>query len=83
MSTRPSSAGALHVLTSAAAFAVMTASAKHVGARLPVFEIVFVRALFSVLVTAALLRRVRSPLLGTRRPLLALRGLLRRLDAEL
>ena len=72
---RPSSAGALHVLVSAAAFAVMTAAAKLAGSRLPVFEIVFVRALFSVLVTAALLRRVRSPLLGTRRPLLALRGL--------
>ena len=76
MSARLSSNGALHVLVSAAAFAGMTAAAKRVGAHLPVFEIVFVRALFSVLVTAALLRRVRSPLLGTRRPLLALRGLL-------
>ena len=72
---RPSSAGASYVLLSAAAFAVMTSAAKLVGTRLPLFEIVFVRALFSVLVTAALLRRVRSPLLGTRRPLLALRGL--------
>lgn len=72
---RPSSAGALHVLVAAAAFAVMTSAAKLLGTRLPVFEIVFVRALFSALVTAALLRRVRSPLLGTRRPLLALRGL--------
>jgi drug/metabolite transporter (DMT)-like permease len=72
---RPSSAGALHVLFAAAAFAVMTSAAKLLGTRLPVFEIVFVRALFSALVTAALLRRVRSPLLGTRRPLLALRGL--------
>lgn len=75
MSAAPRSAGAYAVLVSAAAFAAMTAAAKLVGARLPVFEIVFVRALFSVLVTAALLRRVRSPLLGTRRPLLALRGL--------
>jgi len=38
-------------------------------------EIVFARALFSVIVTAALLRRARIPLLGTRRPLLLLRGL--------
>jgi drug/metabolite transporter (DMT)-like permease len=75
MSAPPLSAGAYHVLLSAAAFAAMTAAAKLAGGRLPVFEIVFVRALFSVLVTAALLRRVRSPLLGTRRPLLALRGL--------
>ena len=75
MRARPLSSGAAHVLISAAAFAAMTAAAKLAGNRLPVFEIVFVRALFSVLVTAALLRRVRSPLLGTRRPLLALRGL--------
>lgn len=63
------------MLTSAVAFAGMTAAAKLVGTRLPVFEIVFVRALFSVIVTAALLRHARVPLLGTRRPLLALRGL--------
>lgn len=64
------------MLLAAAAFAAMTAAAKLVGARLPVFEIVFARALFSVAVTALLLRRARAPLLGTRRPLLALRGLL-------
>jgi drug/metabolite transporter (DMT)-like permease len=64
------------MLASAAAFAAMTAAAKLVGQRLPVFELVFVRALFSVLLTAALLRRAGVPLLGTRRPLLALRGLL-------
>ncbi len=75
MNAARSRAGAYHVLASAAAFAAMTAAAKLVGARLPVFEIVFVRALFSVLVTAGLLRHARTPLLGTRRPLLALRGL--------
>jgi len=64
------------MLGSAAAFATMTAAAKLAGARLPVFEVVFVRALFSVVVTALLLRRARVPLLGTRRPLLLLRGLL-------
>jgi drug/metabolite transporter (DMT)-like permease len=67
--------GPRFMLASAAAFAAMTAAAKLVGSRLPVFELVFVRALFSVVVTAALLRRAGVPLLGTRRPLLALRGL--------
>jgi drug/metabolite transporter (DMT)-like permease len=64
------------MLLSAAAFAAMTAAAKLVGGRLPVFEIVFVRALFSVLLTSWLLRRARVPLLGSQRPLLALRGVL-------
>jgi drug/metabolite transporter (DMT)-like permease len=68
--------GPRFMLVSAAGFAAMTAAAKLVGHRHPVFEIVFVRALFSVAVTAALLRGARVPLLGTRRPLLALRGLL-------
>jgi drug/metabolite transporter (DMT)-like permease len=63
------------MLLAAAAFAAMTAAAKLIGARLPIFEIVFARALFSVVLTAALLRRARVPLLGTRRPLLLLRGL--------
>jgi drug/metabolite transporter (DMT)-like permease len=63
------------MLLSAAAFAAMTAAAKLVGTRLPLFEIVFARALFSVFVTAGLLRRAGVPLLGTRRPLLLLRGL--------
>jgi drug/metabolite transporter (DMT)-like permease len=63
------------MLASAAAFAGMTAAAKSVGARLPLFEIVFVRAALSVLVTLILLRRARVPALGSRRPLLWLRGL--------
>jgi drug/metabolite transporter (DMT)-like permease len=68
--------GPRFMLVSAAAFAGMTAAAKLVGARLPVFELVFVRALFSVVLTALLLRRAGVPLLGTRRPLLLLRGVL-------
>jgi drug/metabolite transporter (DMT)-like permease len=67
--------GARFMLASAAAFAGMTAAAKFVGGRLPVFEIVFVRAALSVLVTLWLLRRAREPALGSRRPLLWLRGL--------
>jgi len=63
------------MLASGAAFAGMTAAAKFVGARLPVFEIVFVRAALSVLVTLVLLHRAREPALGSRRPLLWLRGL--------
>jgi drug/metabolite transporter (DMT)-like permease len=62
------------MLGSAAAFAGMTAAAKFVGARLPLFEIVFVRAALSVLVTLWLLRRARVPAFGSRRPLLLLRG---------
>jgi drug/metabolite transporter (DMT)-like permease len=72
----PDAAGPRAMLLAAASFAAMTAAAKGAGGRLPIFEIVFVRALFSVVVTAALLRRAGVPLLGTRRPLLLLRGVL-------
>jgi len=67
--------GARSMLASAAAFAGMTAAAKLLGARLPLFEIVFVRAALSTLATLWLLRRAREPALGSRRPLLWLRGL--------
>jgi drug/metabolite transporter (DMT)-like permease len=67
--------GARFMLASAAAFAGMTAAAKVVGARLPLFEIVFVRAALSVVATLVLLRRARVPAFGSRRPLLFLRGL--------
>jgi drug/metabolite transporter (DMT)-like permease len=63
------------MLAAAAGFAGMTAAAKLAGARLPLFEIVFVRAALSVIATLALLRHARIPALGTRRPLLLLRGL--------
>jgi drug/metabolite transporter (DMT)-like permease len=63
------------LLGAAAGFAGMTAAAKLAGARIPLFEIVFVRAALSVLATVALLRHARVPALGTRRPLLFLRGL--------
>ncbi len=66
--------GAHFMLASAVAFTGMTAAAKVVGARLPVFEVVFVRAALSVLATLWLLRRARVPALGSRRPLLFLRG---------
>jgi drug/metabolite transporter (DMT)-like permease len=74
-SAAPSAAGARFMLASAAAFAGMTAAAKLLGARLPLFEIVFVRAALSTLATLWLLRRAREPALGSRRPLLWLRGL--------
>ena len=73
--SRAAAEGARAMLVSAAAFAGMTAAAKLVGARLPLFEIVFVRAALSVLATLVLLRRARVPALGSRRPLLWLRGL--------
>jgi len=63
------------MLVSAAAFAGMTAAAKLLGTRLPLFEIVFVRAALSALATLWLLRRAGEPALGSRRPLLWLRGL--------
>jgi drug/metabolite transporter (DMT)-like permease len=70
-----SASGARLMLASAVAFAGMTAAAKLLGARLPVFEIVFVRAALSVLATLWLARRAGVPALGSRRPLLWLRGL--------
>lgn len=60
---------------SALAFAGMAACVKAVGARLPSQEIVFARALVSLVLSFALLRRAGVPLLGTRRRLLLLRGL--------
>jgi len=71
----PAASGARFMLVSALAFAGMTAAAKLLGARLPLFEIVFVRAALSVLATLWLLRRARVPAFGSRRPLLWLRGL--------
>jgi drug/metabolite transporter (DMT)-like permease len=69
------SSGAGFMVAAAAGFACMSAAAKLAGARLPLFEVVFARAAFSVIATIALLRHARVPMLGTRRPLLFLRGL--------
>jgi drug/metabolite transporter (DMT)-like permease len=60
---------------SALAFSAMNVLVKLAGARLPTQEIVFVRALVSLAISLALLRRAGIHGLGTRRGLLLLRGL--------
>jgi len=67
--------GALWMIGSAAAFAVMGALVKAVGTRLPSQEIVLARAAVSLVLSYALLRRAGVPPLGQRRGLLLLRGL--------
>ncbi len=66
--------GATWMVGSAAAFAVMGALVKAVGERLPTQEIVLVRAVVSLILSVALLRRAAVPLLGQQRGLLVLRG---------
>ncbi len=67
--------GASWMIGSAAAFAVMSALVKAIGTRLPTQEIVLARAVVSLGLSYALLRRAGIPLLGQRRGLLLLRGL--------
>lgn len=66
--------GALFMVGSAAAFAVMAAVVKAVGHRIPSQEIVLARAVVSLVLSLALLRGAGVPLLGHRRGLLLLRG---------
>jgi drug/metabolite transporter (DMT)-like permease len=73
-STGRVSRGALWMIGSAAAFAVMSALVKSVGTRLPSQEIVLARACVSLGLSYALLRQAGVPMLGQRRGLLALRG---------
>ena len=69
--------GVRFMLASAFAFSVMTAFVKLAGERLPSQEIVFARALISVVLSLSLLARARVALWGSRehRPLLLLRGI--------
>ncbi len=69
-------AGARFMLASALAFSIMTVMVKAVGARLPSHEIVLARALVSLVLSFALVRRAGIEPLGKRRGLLMLRGLL-------
>jgi len=57
-------------------FSVMSLLVKAAGARLPTIEVVLVRAVVTLVLSVALLRRARVPPWGTRRRRLALRGLL-------
>lgn len=66
--------GALFMLGSAAAFAGMSALVKAIGARIPSQEIVLARAVVSLVLSFALLRRAHVPMLGNARGLLLLRG---------
>jgi len=78
---RPSAAarkidrGVLYMLGSALAFSAMTLLVKLVGQHLPSQEIVFFRALVSLFLSYALIRRAGIPALGHRRGLLLVRGL--------
>lgn len=57
-------------------FSVMSLLVKVAGQRLPSIEIVLVRAVLTLALSLAMLRRARVPVWGTQRTLLALRGLL-------
>jgi drug/metabolite transporter (DMT)-like permease len=62
------------MLGSALAFSLMTVLVKLAGQRLPVLEIVLARALISLVLSFALIRRAGLAPLGTARRLLLLRG---------
>lgn len=66
--------GVRFMVASALAFSLMSALVKLLGARLPSEEIVLVRALISLVLSAAVLLRARIPLWGEQRMLLWLRG---------
>lgn len=66
--------GARLVIVSAFAFSVMTLLVKLVGQRIPSQEIVTARAAVTLALSYVALRRAAIPVLGTRRPLLIVRG---------
>jgi drug/metabolite transporter (DMT)-like permease len=70
------SRGLRYMVAGAFFFSVMSMLVKLAGRGLPSQEIVFARSLVMMVLAAAALRRLRIPLLGTRRRLLLLRGLL-------
>jgi len=67
--------GALFMMGSALAFSLMTVCVKLAGQRLPSQEIVLARAIVSLVLSLALLRRAGVAPLGTHRGWLLLRGL--------
>ena len=64
------------MLASALSFSLMVVCVRAVGRRIPVAEVVLVRALVSLPLSWWLLRRARIPPLGNRRGLLVIRGVL-------
>jgi drug/metabolite transporter (DMT)-like permease len=73
---RASSAGLRFMVLSAFFFSVMSLLVKLAGQRLPSQEIVLVRSLIMAALSYAALRRGHIPVLGSRRRLLVLRGVL-------
>ena len=69
------SSGSLWMLLSALCFSLMTVCVKQVGGRLPIAEVVFVRAVITAALTWWLLRHAGMVPWGRRRGLLLLRGL--------
>jgi drug/metabolite transporter (DMT)-like permease len=68
------SLGARYMIGAAFAFSIMSLLVKYAGHRLPSQEMVLARALFSLVVTWAVLRRERIPIWGNNRRLLWARG---------
>jgi len=68
--------GAIDMVLAAFFFSVMSLLVKLVGVRLPSQEVVFVRALVSLVVAYGLVRRARPGNWGRRKGLLVLRGLM-------
>ncbi|WP_320664541.1 DMT family transporter [Prochlorococcus sp. MIT 1223] len=68
--------GVKALLISALAFSIMTVCVKQLKGRIPVAEIVFLRALFSLIITRVMLYNKQVNPWGTNRGLLLLRGLL-------
>jgi drug/metabolite transporter (DMT)-like permease len=64
------------MLSSAFWFSLMVVCVRGVGPRIPLAEVVLVRAVVSLALTAWLLKRAKIPPLGTRRGLLVVRGVL-------
>ncbi len=67
--------GVLSLITSAFSFSLMTVCVKLLNGRIPVMEIIFVRALISLVITRAMLKRKEISPWGTNRFLLLLRGM--------
>lgn len=66
----------LWMLSSALCFSLMVVCVRQVGGRIPLAEVVLVRALVSLALSWWLLRRAGIPPLGNRRALLAVRGVI-------
>jgi drug/metabolite transporter (DMT)-like permease len=63
------------MIVSAFAFSVMTLLVKHIGQRIPSQEIITARAAVTLALSYVALRRAAIPVLGSRRPLLLVRGM--------